>query len=95
MACPTIVDPIASDILRYRIWHLPARIARHVQQRVLAASRGWLRSQAFLTGWLRLPVLPPRLAAASSPQRQEDHLGSVGAWAHSDSSTAPSPDLRR
>ena len=29
------------DTLRYRLWHLPARLARHARQRVLKPSRTW------------------------------------------------------
>ena len=29
------------DTLRYRIWHLPARLARHARQRILAISPDW------------------------------------------------------
>jgi hypothetical protein len=46
------------DTLRYRIWHLPARLARHARQRVLAISPDWPWAQAFLTCWQRLLALP-------------------------------------
>jgi hypothetical protein len=46
------------DTLRYRIWHLPARLARHARQRVLKISPDWPWKQAFLTCWHRLCVLP-------------------------------------
>jgi hypothetical protein len=46
------------DTLRYRIWHLPARLARHARQRVLAISPGWPWAQAFLACWQRLCALP-------------------------------------
>jgi hypothetical protein len=46
------------DTLRYRIWHLPARLARHARQRVLAISPDWPWAQAFLTCWHRLLALP-------------------------------------
>jgi hypothetical protein len=44
--------------LRYRIWHIPARLARHARQRVLKISPGWPWKQAFLTCWQRLCTLP-------------------------------------
>jgi hypothetical protein len=44
--------------LRYRLWHLPARLARHARQRVLKLSRTWPWKQAFLTCWQRLCALP-------------------------------------
>ncbi len=46
------------DTLRYRIWHLPARLARHARQRVLSISRDWPWKEAFLTCWHRLCALP-------------------------------------
>ncbi len=46
------------DTLRYRIWHLPARLARHARQRTLAISGSWPWAGAFLTCWQRLTVLP-------------------------------------
>ena len=46
------------DTLRYRIWHLPARLARHARQRILAISPDWPWAQAFLTCWQRLLALP-------------------------------------
>jgi hypothetical protein len=49
-ACP--------DTLRYRIWHIPARLARHARQRVLKISPDWPWKDAFLTCWKRLCALP-------------------------------------
>jgi hypothetical protein len=46
------------DTLRYRIWHLPARLARHARQRTLAISGSWPWAGAFLTCWQRLTALP-------------------------------------
>ena len=46
------------DTLRYRIWHIPARLARHARERVLKISPGWPWKQAFLTCWQRLCALP-------------------------------------
>ena len=46
------------DTLRYRVWHLPARLARHARQRTLAISRDWPWKEAFLACWQRLCVLP-------------------------------------
>jgi hypothetical protein len=44
--------------LRYLLWHLPARHARHARQRVLKLSRIWPWKEAFLTCWQRLCALP-------------------------------------
>jgi hypothetical protein len=46
------------DTLRYRIWHLPARLARHARERVLKISPHWPWKDAFLTCWQRLCALP-------------------------------------
>jgi hypothetical protein len=46
------------DTLRYRIWHIPARHARHARQRTLAISTDWPWKGAFLTCWHRLCALP-------------------------------------
>jgi hypothetical protein len=46
------------DTLRYRLWALPARLARHARQRVLKLSRTWPWKEAFLTCWQRLCALP-------------------------------------
>jgi hypothetical protein len=41
------------DTLRYRIWHIPARLARHARQRVLKISPDWPWKDAFLASWQR------------------------------------------
>jgi Transposase DDE domain group 1 len=46
------------DTLRYRIWHIPARLARHARKRVLKISPDWPWAEAFLTCWQRLCALP-------------------------------------
>jgi hypothetical protein len=46
------------DTLRYRIWHLPARLAVHARQRTLKISPSWPWKQAFLACWQRLCALP-------------------------------------
>jgi hypothetical protein len=46
------------DTLRYRIWHIPARLARHARQRILKISPDWPWTEAFLTCWQRLCALP-------------------------------------
>ena len=46
------------DTLRYRIWHLPARLAHHARQRILKISPDWPWKDAFLTCWQRLCTLP-------------------------------------
>jgi hypothetical protein len=53
--CLRNADP---DTLRYRIWHLPARLARHARQRVLAISTDWPWKEAFLVCWQRLCAQP-------------------------------------
>ena len=46
------------DTLRYRIWHIPARLARHARQRTLGISPDWPWKEAFLICWQRLCALP-------------------------------------
>jgi len=46
------------DTLRYRIWHIPARLARHARQRLLKISPDWPWKDAFLACWQRLCALP-------------------------------------
>ena len=46
------------DTLRYRVWHIPARLARHARERVLKISPDWPWTDAFLTCWQRLCALP-------------------------------------
>ena len=46
------------DTLRYRIWHIPARLARHARERILKISPDWPWKEAFLTCWQRLCALP-------------------------------------
>jgi hypothetical protein len=46
------------ETLRYRIWHIPARLARHARQRTLGISPDWPWKEAFLTCWQRLCALP-------------------------------------
>ena len=45
------------DTLRYRVWHIPGRLARHARQRVLKISPDW-PWKAFLACWQRLCTLP-------------------------------------
>ena len=46
------------DTLRYRVLHVPARLARHARQRILRLSPDWPWTGAFLTCWHRLCALP-------------------------------------
>ena len=46
------------DTLRYRVWHLPAKLAAHARQRTPAISPDWPRTAAFLTCRQRLCALP-------------------------------------
>jgi hypothetical protein len=46
------------DTLRYRIWHIPARLAHHARQRLLKISPDWPWTDAFLACWQRLCTLP-------------------------------------
>jgi hypothetical protein len=44
--------------LRYRLWHLPARLASHARRRCLAIPSNWPWAHAFTTCWQRLCQLP-------------------------------------
>jgi hypothetical protein len=44
--------------LRYRIWHIPARLVRHARKRILKISPDWPWKDAFLTCWQRFCALP-------------------------------------
>jgi hypothetical protein len=46
------------DTLRYRIWHVPARLVRHARQRILKISPDWPWAAAFLACWQRLCDMP-------------------------------------
>ena len=46
------------DTLRYRIWHIPARLARHARERILKISPSWPWKDAFLACRHRLCALP-------------------------------------
>jgi Transposase DDE domain group 1 len=46
------------DTLRYRIWHIPARLVHHARQRILKISPDWPWKDAFLTCWQRLCAMP-------------------------------------
>ena len=46
------------DTLRYRAWHIPARLVHHARQRILKISPSWPWKAAFLTCWQRLCALP-------------------------------------
>ncbi len=46
------------ETFRYRVWHIPARLARHARERVLKISPDWPWKDAFLTCWQRLCALP-------------------------------------
>ena len=50
--------------LRYRVWHLPARLARHARQRILAISRDW-------PGRRKSP--PAGTGSAPSPHSPDQH----------------------
>jgi len=48
----------APDTLRYRIWHLSAKLAAHARQKTLAISPDWPWAGAFLACWQRLCARP-------------------------------------
>jgi Transposase DDE domain group 1 len=46
------------DTLRYRLWHVPARLVRHARKRILKISPDWPWKEAFITCWNRLRAIP-------------------------------------
>ena len=46
------------DTLRYRLWHVPARLVRHARKRILKISPDWPWKDAFITCWNRFCALP-------------------------------------
>ncbi|MFJ2022019.1 IS1380 family transposase [Streptomyces nodosus] len=46
------------DTMRFRLYHLPARLARHARRRFLRIERTWPWASAFTTSWKRLTRLP-------------------------------------
>ncbi|MFV2096625.1 IS1380 family transposase [Micromonospora sp. LOL_014] len=47
------------DTLRYRILHLPAKLATHARRRVLSIPDTWPWAEAFTLCWQRLSLIPP------------------------------------
>lgn len=45
------------ETMRFRLFHLPARLVRHARRRILRLERTWPWAQAFTTCWRRLTVL--------------------------------------
>jgi hypothetical protein len=66
-----------------RLWHPPARLARHAGQRVLKLSRTWPWTETFLTCRQRLLALPEptRPAIPSLQPLLRSRPGAVGAGA--------------
>ncbi|MBC9731584.1 transposase, partial [Streptomyces sp. TRM68367] len=46
------------DTMRYRLYHLPARLAKHARRRWLRTETTWPWADAFTTRWRRLGALP-------------------------------------
>jgi hypothetical protein len=46
--------------LRYRLWHVAARIVRHARRTILRLQRSWLWAVALARAFARLPALPLR-----------------------------------
>jgi len=46
------------DTLRFRLWHLPARLVAHARRRVLKIAADWPWASAFTDCWSRLAALP-------------------------------------
>jgi hypothetical protein len=46
------------DTMRFRLYHLPARLASHARRRRLRIEHSWPWADAFTTAWRRLGALP-------------------------------------
>ncbi|MFE3933423.1 IS1380 family transposase [Streptomyces goshikiensis] len=46
------------DTMRFRLYHLPARLAKHARRRWLRLDRSWPWVKAFTTAWARIIDLP-------------------------------------
>lgn len=46
------------DTMRFRLYHLPARLAKHARRRYLRIEQTWPWATAFTTSWSRLTQLP-------------------------------------
>lgn len=46
------------DTMRFRLYHLPARLAKHARHRWLRVEAPWPWAEAFTTCWERLTALP-------------------------------------
>lgn len=46
------------DTMRYRLYHLPARLVRHARRRWLRIERTWPWAETFVLAWRRLTALP-------------------------------------
>ncbi|WP_344165793.1 transposase [Nocardiopsis rhodophaea] len=44
--------------MRFRLYHLPARLARHARRRILRLEHTWPWAEAFVICWMRLSGLP-------------------------------------
>jgi hypothetical protein len=55
------VDGLADaepDTMRFRLYHLPARLAHHARRRLLRTEETWPWATAFLTCWTRPTTFP-------------------------------------
>ena len=72
------------DTLRYRLWHIPARLVRHARRRTLKISRDWPWKNAFLACSLAAHLRHARtiMNSTNHPSDAEGgHPGAVGAGA--------------
>jgi hypothetical protein len=52
------LEPAEPDTMRYRLYHLPARLSTHARRRYLRIERTWPWAQTFVLAWQRLTQLP-------------------------------------
>jgi hypothetical protein len=53
-----VLERAEPDTMRYRLYHLPARLATHARRRRLRIERTWPWAQVFVLAWQRLLQLP-------------------------------------
>ncbi len=82
------------DTLRYRIWHIPARLARHARERILKISpAGPGRTRSSPAGSGSAPCQHPPDQHGPPPRQKGGQPGAVGAGAHpgTPGTTTPAP----
>ncbi|MFZ3494147.1 transposase [Streptomyces sp. 5.8] len=78
------------DTMRFRLYHLPARLSRHARSRWLRIETTWPWANAFTTAWTRINSLPPD-SRVPAPTKARTEQSSRETW----NPGAPCSDTRR